>query len=398
MLRHASQIMITSLKEDSRREENTARARELLPTDPPISSYDPQGPREQRNFTTTFPSRVNPFVQRGKLFDLPIILNGVRVVSIPDTGARINAISVSTLKAIKAQTNSQWGNPDDNVYVGNDTSTGALCQVRLDCKFPPDEYATTSSAYSSPETQTFHVFAALASGVAAIMGWPFLEATQTLTTYAHRFTERTISGRQNPRCMSIGPLEASGLRLKVYLDSRLISATPDTGSEINLISTRCVKRHGFRLEPLHHGENRYVEFADGQIGTLSGKIRAKFDCYKDPVRSGTAADLQRSNNYDGNPRHRHNRNQNEESSSSDPDFDQYKTFYVLGTLADDLILSQSLLHSIDAWNLHASSFESVSVASGRNALNTIFWYKGKRYQAEESSKQNDPIYPGCFTH
>ena len=111
------------------------------------------------------------------------------------------------------------------------------------------------------------------------MGAPFLHVTHTLTTNAYRLRERLLP-LQVPRCLSIGPLTASELVMQVYLDSHLILAFPDTGSEMDLISADCARKYGFQVQELDHTENDRIEVANGRIERLSGKVQVNFNVFR----------------------------------------------------------------------------------------------------------------------
>jgi hypothetical protein len=326
--------------------------------------------------------RRSPFLREGRLFDLPLLLGDQEILAVPDTGAQINAISVQTLKRLRGQFQSQWGSLDDAVNVANSSSTDAICQVTIHCRLT--QASLVAQFYSNC---VFHVFSELASGVNAIMGRAFLDAAQILTTRSYLLRER-VDHQNIPRCMSIGPLKSSGLRLPVYLDSKLITAFPDTGSEIDLISRACALLHRFNIQQLQVTDKRDVQFADGQVDTLSGKVRVKFDTFTEPVLS-TRSTLSTKCDEPApslTPSSKEWKTSGttylDVASSASPDHN--RTFYVLDSLPYDVVLSQSLLHSIDAFNLHASSFTTVIPEENKKEICTVFWYRGTEYKAEET--------------
>jgi hypothetical protein len=327
--------------------------------------------------------RSSPFLREGRLFDLPLLLGDQEILTVPDTGAQINAISVQTLKRLRGQFQSQWGSLDDVVNFANSSSTDAICQVTIHCRF-----AQASLVAQYYQSCVFHVFSKLASGVMAIIGREFLDAAQILTTRSYLLRESVNHLQYIPRCMSIRPLKSSGLRLPVYLDSKLITAFPDTGSEIDLISRACALLHRFDIQQLQVTDKSVVQFADGQIDTLSGKVRVKFDTFTEPVLS-TRSTLSTKRDEPA-PLLTSSRKKRKTSgityldvaSSAPPD--HHRTFYILDSLPYDVILSQSLLHSIDAFNLHASCFTTVTPEENKKEICTVFWYRGKEYKAEET--------------
>jgi hypothetical protein len=327
--------------------------------------------------------RRSPFLREGRLFDLPLILGDQEILTVPDTGAQINAISVQTLKRLRGQFRSQWGSLDDVVNIANSSCTDAICQVTIHCRL-----AQASPVAQYYQSCVFHVFSELALGVMAIMGRAFLDAAQILTTRSYLLRERVDHLQYIPRCMSIGPLKGSGLRLPVYLDSKLITAFPDTGSEIDLISRACALLHRFDIQQLQATDKSVVQFADGQIDTLSGKVRVRFDTFTEPVLStrstlSTKRDELAPLVTPSSKRRKTSGTTYLDVASSAP-LDHHRTFYVLDSLPYNVVLSQSLLHSIDAFNLHASGFTAVTPEGNEKEICTVFWYRGKEYKAEET--------------
>jgi hypothetical protein len=329
--------------------------------------------------------RRSPFLCEGRLFDLPLLLGGQEILAVPDTGAQINAISVQTLKRLRGQFQSQWGSLDDVVNVANRSSTDAICQVTIHCRL-----AQASLVAQYYQSCVFHVFSKLASGVMAIIGRAFLDEAQILTTRSYLLRERVDHLQYIPRCMSIGPLKSSGLRLPVYLDSKLITAFPDTGSEIDLISRACALLHRFDIQQVQVTD-KSVQFADGQIDTLSGKVRVKFDTFIEPTLS-TRSTLPTKRDEPApllTPSRKKRKKRKTSgttylgvASSAPPD--HHRTFYVLDSLPYDVVLSQSLLHSIDAFNLHASGFTTVTPEENKKDICTVFWHRSKEFKAEET--------------
>jgi hypothetical protein len=327
--------------------------------------------------------RRSPFLRKGRLFDLPLLLGDEEILAVPDTGAQINAISVQTLKRLRGQFQSQWGNSDDAVNVANSSSTDAICQVTIHCRL-----AQAPLVAQYHQSCIFHVFSELASGVIAIMGKAFLDAAQILTTRSYLLRERVGHPQGTPRCMSIGPLKSSGLRLPVYLNSKLIMAFPDTGSEIDLISRACALLHRFDIQQLQVTDKSIVQFADGQLDTLSGKVRVKFDTFTEPVLS-TRSTLSTKRDEPApllapSSKRRKTSGTTYLDVASSASLDHHRTFYVLDSLPYDVVLSQSLLHSIDAFNLHASGFTTVTPEETKKEIFTVFWYRDKEYKAEET--------------
>jgi hypothetical protein len=116
-------------------------------------------------------------------------------------------------------------------------------------------------------TCTFHVLKRCLHDI--IFGNSFLKATKTLTNFRHRITEKLVRYSKLPfrvrllDCLREGPL---GL-----IDGNLITASPDTGSDVMIISKRLAKRLG-----LHINTNKEyrtdLELADGSFLRTAGMV------------------------------------------------------------------------------------------------------------------------------
>ena len=329
---------------------------------------------------------TSPFFRRGKLFDLPLILSGSPFDTFPDTGSELNAINLETLKGLKLETLAKWGSLDDDVQMADRSVSGAICQVQLGVKFPATKHAPVDR-----QDWTFHVFSELAEGVKVIMGNKFLETYRIFTEMSHCLRERTGCIGQIPRCMSVGLSEITGTRMRAYLNDVLVFALADTGSEIDLISGQCARRLGFAICALSPGDNSLVQFANGRLGEVCGKVQVTFTAFEDvneelaePDTLAIAADSHITAEVP--------------AATSDTPYDHGTddkehvvldnriTFFVLEELPHDVTVSQELLHSMDAFNRHASAFVKFDGEATTKEFYTIFWYKGKRCQTALTGK------------
>ncbi|KAK4945101.1 hypothetical protein LTR10_015526 [Elasticomyces elasticus] len=327
----------------------------------------------------------SPFIREGRLMDLDVMINNVKITTIPDSGAHINAMTIETLQQLHRCI--EMGKDQTDIRMGNSTSTNALFTVNVTCCLP-----NIYPGRSRPFTAIFHVFSRLARGVKAIVGHNFLETTEALTSQAFRLKPRSNPACHIPRCMSIGQISMSGLRLKIFLDQVLIRALPDTGSEINLISRAFAMEHNISIIPIRQDEPHRVEFADGQVEDIFDKVVVTVQAAhcsgqdqslraSDQSHTGGTLPAAREarNRLALNARYKHRDSTTTQMIKDHVDKeDSLRTFYVLDAPSHEVILGQSLLHSIDAWNLHQSAFEVVPVQSSSMELCTIFALKGKK--------------------
>ncbi|KAL9622798.1 MAG: hypothetical protein Q9160_002917 [Pyrenula sp. 1 TL-2023] len=319
-------------------------------------AYRLRSDQENLGSPVSIHNRRNPFLRPPKRHHLPIVVAGTRFEAIPDTGAMVNAITEDFLDQLKTDVHRETGREDNVVQIGNDASASALYQVSLSCRL-----VDSRSVVGEEQPWSFHVFRNLAAGVTLIIGRPFLDENEIMTTRSHLLEEISRKIPSPPKCMSMGPVPRSGLRMKVYINTKPVMALPDTG------------RH---ILPLEVGDIAMVEFADGTIGALSGKTAVQFDTSKVPNISDQQkvlreSDIQMAARTSKQQRYRRNRrNRQIQATSQDATgYDHTIRLYVLDNLSHEVTLSQQLLFALDAFNQHAGAMQTVNV---RNALQTIF--------------------------
>ncbi|KAL9111145.1 MAG: hypothetical protein Q9227_004408 [Pyrenula ochraceoflavens] len=263
----------------------------------------------------------------------------------------VNAITEEFLGQLKAEVNKELGEEDNIVQIGNDNTASALYQVSLSCRFIAD-----TSSVSEEQSWSFHVFRNLVEGVTLILGQSFLHANEIMTTRSHLLKEFDSKALSSPKCMSMGPVTRSGLRMKIYINTKPVMALPDTGSELDLISRACAEEMQLKILPLGIGDTKMVEFADGTLGELTGKTIVQFDTHKAPKRSVPGKQLMP---YSG----RH------DASQSTGGYGHTVKFYILDNLRHNVTLSQQLLYALDAFNQHSSAMQILDIG---NSLQTIF--------------------------
>jgi hypothetical protein len=126
---------------------------------------------------------------------------------------------------------------------------------------------------------------------------------------------------------------------------RLLVTTPDTGSDLNLMSLACATREGFHMNKSPEGCIG-LQVADGSevetigqvyVSSLSLNLRME-----QSVSSGTSTEFNFEDVgcVDGS----------EDSNSGDEPVPTGEIFYVVEGLACDLILGEPFLNRIDAFN------------------------------------------------
>ena len=97
------------------------------------------------------------------------------------------------------------------------------------------------------------------------MGRSILRQTRTFDLFPHRLSERPLEVHDVP---IVAFLPGEEETLKFWLNGEELPSTPDTGSEVNVISYEfAIKR--FRLQP---DAITHVRFADGSSQEVEGKV------------------------------------------------------------------------------------------------------------------------------
>ncbi|EXJ77375.1 hypothetical protein A1O3_09601 [Capronia epimyces CBS 606.96] len=282
---------------------------------PHISDRPPNRPPERSN---------RPDVKQHRLkWDLPVILQGTEVLACPDTGSEQNILSKDTASQLGI-----LGQLDPSLstkfVLGNGKGVQSLGALEMEIRFAqqPDILLTCM----------FHVFESLIRP--AIIGGVFLRLTETMTKHRERrLRERHAASASPLQVMHIG---TSRERFRCYVDSTLVNAHADTGSEMDLVSQKLVHKSSQRSRVLEH--RLAVQFADASIGWISHQIFARF-----------SADLQQpKTEWIG------------------------KLFYVPDELPCEILLGEETLDNLQAFD-RESSFAMEILDPDGIELCTIFW-------------------------
>lgn len=282
-------------------------------------------------------------------------------MAVPDTGTSINAISYAALSRLNSREvialEDDSAKPESH-RLGDGRLINSIEQIWLHCAFPEANGAAEVS------TLLFRVYDALAIGVSVIIGEPFLKASETLTKYTGRLKQRCLPLGHPPRVMSLQPRKTY---MRVYINSLMAYAYADTGSEVDLISSQYAARRGFEIHDITLDE-RWVAFADGEIRSLRGKVRIKFELPPPPETH--RADLGGVGKDDAGLAEKKRRCGVDLDGPKKPT--QLTDFYVLDSLDCDVLLGQVLLDAIDAFKLHQDAFVPMEDEEHKQRMCGIF--------------------------
>jgi hypothetical protein len=305
-------------------------------------------------------STSSPFQTEGKPMELPMIIHGKQFSTQPDTGCAVNAITVEVAAQLKCSYSKE---PKDCPIfkTANGKVMTALGRTKLQCSFVGGVFGQM--------LRTFYIFPTLATDVSVIMGKKFLDQTKTLTKYRRLLRERTKKASTAWRVMKVVTAPQMNY-LQCYLDSHLVLANADTGSEIDLISRTYATYRGFDIKPVGSNEEM-VEFANGSVERLSGKTRLKFDTIPGKTTVAKSSQMAEVSSQPMETRH-----PAVTSETSSPD--HYRTFYILDTLTCSVLLGESLLNSINAFTNHQYAFVDDPDGIVDDQINGIWWHRKKK--------------------
>lgn len=230
-------------------------------------------------------------------------LEGKTVSTFPDTGATANFLSIRCAQQHGFKRGSHIG---EKIKVGNGALANVLGAITLPLSFRGE---------AKVHQVEFKVLANCVHDV--VLGSPFLKLTQTLSRLKDRIQQRVRKVFRHNRVCSLGSHQ--------YVDGRLngfdVSAVPDTGADVSVMSASFAKRHEFHVDTSER--NRIIlEFADGSSATTMGVVKStEWEYGSAAAGSGDRLDV-----------------------------------YVLEGLAEDVILSYDFLSATDAFVKYESDF------------------------------------------
>ena len=234
---------------------------------------------------------------------LPTFVQGMLLDALPDTNATENFITRELVAKIGISIDSSTGKQQtyQNACGG---SFRAIGEAVLDIWFPNNPSQVWSQC-------RFVVVEKLAAAV--IIGDPFLRLTETLTKFRYRLKKVSNPFKKIWRvCLVDTPCRKIGCSI----GSVPVMTSADTGSDVDLISMDYARSRGWRVHEMPEG-NGCVTLADGTVKKVSGYVEV-------PLSIGTST---------------------------------YSiTLYVLEGLVCDVLLGDSTLEEIDAFNRHEDCF------------------------------------------
>jgi predicted aspartyl protease len=179
-------------------------------------------------------------------------LNETEISAFPDTGAAANFISLQYAEAHGLEIDRK---SSSLVKLGNGSTVSTLGTTTALFSFA-GEKTTRSLLFNVLRTSVYDV----------VLGSPFLQATETLTRYAHRIGRKCREAFSHRVCALGASQRVNGRLNGVHLD-----ATPDTGSDVSLMPASLAARHKLKVNT-DKQHLVLLEFADGSTARATGLV------------------------------------------------------------------------------------------------------------------------------
>lgn len=219
--------------------------------------------------------------------------------------------------------------------LGDGTQVQSIARAYIPCSLSSTEGALF------PRKRWFHVL--MKCAVPLILGKNFLDETEVLTKNKRLLKRCSVGFDTIPALNFIGPPRTrSGLGIS--MDGRLLVATPDTGSDMNLISLACAKRERFHINKSPRGCIR-LQVADGSEVQTVGQVYVSSLSLNLRMEQNISSSSQTEYNIEGT-----DGLDTLEELTDDAVELTGEIFYVVDGLACDLILGEAFLDKTDAFN------------------------------------------------
>ncbi|KAJ4300148.1 hypothetical protein N0V88_002817 [Collariella sp. IMI 366227] len=178
------------------------------------------------------------------------VVDHLSINAVPDTGADESFISANLLKRLKYHNRHRPSNLGTEIQ-----------QYEFD-HLPPVQLASGKTVCST---------------TIATIPWRFEGESRidwlTLTTFKHRVvtTVRSVAGGGLRMVRMLNYMGQNKRRLWGYLDGALVTALPDSGSDIVAISAEYARQRGFGFD-MSPGKQVLVQFADGSMARTDGVV------------------------------------------------------------------------------------------------------------------------------
>lgn len=256
---------------------------------------------------------------------LPGFINNHKISALPDTGAARNMMSASYARKHKIPI-LQESEYRRSFKLANGKTVRSRGIARITWAFNDRQDKTYDLE--------FHILADCPCDV--LIGAKFLQETETLSVHRHRLKKCKVSTRD---IRFVNLCGSPSQLLLGLLNSESISALPDTGSEVNLISEKYARDHELIIDT-DDDSRGLLQFADGTTQEALGQVTAQW-AFRDDIDNPINV-----------------------------------TFEVLAECAYDVILGHEILYRHEAYVKHRTCLVDVEVEAenqGKLRLNLVGW-------------------------
>jgi hypothetical protein len=269
-----------------------------------------------------------------------------------DSGSEVNCITSEFATKLGARISM-----DECVFhlPIKDRELQSVGTAMIECRFPFEPFMA--------QVVKFFVFDKFLRNV--VLGRSFLRATQTLDIYQDRLLEFDAVPAAPAVVRSLGP----GIEyVQCWLDGTPLWSLPDTGSEINLISSDYAEKLGYNLDidewHINNEERMLVQFADCSTIMTNGTInlelsfRAPYlsNCFAWRLINPSCAPATKGQTPNAQTSAQSRIAPDQKIEVISPTTRIIETFHVLDNLQYDVILGETLLATVDAYNQHNDNF------------------------------------------
>jgi hypothetical protein len=269
---------------------------------------------------------------------LPAVVNGIYCDTLPDSMSTENIMSREYADRIGAAIGRHQ--EKRRVYTnacGN--SFSSIGEVVADVVFPDEPSKVWRNC-------RFSVVDRCAAAV--IMGDPFLRLTETLTRFRHRL--KKLGTASLKKFWRLCYMDIPRRLLSCSVGGKMVSAAADTGSDIDLVSYNYARRRQWLVHNLPR-EAGYIVLADRSMKKVTGYVKV-------PLRIGDAL--------------------------------YSKTFFVLKGLVSDVLLGDSTLDELDAFNRYKDYFVETTSGDAGGICHNINWQDTIDQRLEGILRENFP--------
>jgi hypothetical protein len=225
----------------------------------------------------------------------------------------------------------------------------------IECRFPFEPFMA--------QVVKFFVFDKFVRDV--VLGRSFLRATRTLDIYQDRLLELDVVPADTAVVRSLGPVIEY---VQCWLDGTPLWSLPDTGSEINLISSDYAEKLGYNPDidqwHINDEERMLVQFADCSTIMTNGTTNLELSFCAPYLSNSLARQLINPSCAPTIKGQTPNAQTSAQSGIApdrkieaiSPTTRIIETFHVVDNLQYDVILGETLLAIVDAYNQHNDNF------------------------------------------